>query len=75
MKLVVRAAIVTGMSEIVVHSMNADRVKTAQSARISTEFLSKEAEVMSVGKICSRTVDLAESNEPVHVAAQRMHAT
>lgn len=29
---------------------------------------------MSVGRICVRTVDLAESNEPVHVAAQRMHA-
>lgn len=29
---------------------------------------------MSVGRICVREVDLAEANEPVKVAAQRMHS-
>jgi CBS domain-containing protein len=29
---------------------------------------------MSVGRICVREVDLAESGESVHVAAKRMHA-
>lgn len=29
---------------------------------------------MSVGRICVRSVDLAERMEPVHAAAQRMHA-
>lgn len=29
---------------------------------------------MSVGRICVRTVDLAEGREPVQAAAQRMHA-